>query len=224
MLTPYDWQEGIGNRASYVENKLGQGLPVIAISLEEGILLYAFRRQARKIFEIYDQLAFAAIGQQSDVEALRIAALDFAHQEGFNRSERDVTLQRVVTALSSPIKKAFADFSSSPVVARSLFAEVGPTPEKDAYSILNYDGDYVRSHKFAVVAGSEELTESLTKKISDLKTTSADKAIADLKGIYEEAIREDNFETEGLTEEAVLLERSDEHVNRFRSLLGVVEE
>jgi len=71
MFTPYDWQEGIGNRAQYIEGKLAQGVPVLAISLSEGILIFTYRRQSRKICEIYDRLVFAAIGQQSDVEARR---------------------------------------------------------------------------------------------------------------------------------------------------------
>src|SRR3569832_2774998 len=101
MFTPYDWQEGIGNRAQYIEAKLAQGAPVVAVSLEDGILVFTYRRQARKIYEVYDRLIFAGIGQQSDVEALRMAAVDFASQEGYNRSEQDVTIQRVATALSA---------------------------------------------------------------------------------------------------------------------------
>src|SRR3569832_1464768 len=126
MFTPYDWQEGIGNRAQYIEAKLAQGAPVVAVSLEDGILVFTYRRQARKIYEVYDRLIFAGIGQQSDVEALRMAAVDFA-------SEEDVTIQRVATALSAPLKIAFSDFSTSPLVARSLFAEVGPSIEDDLY-------------------------------------------------------------------------------------------
>jgi hypothetical protein len=62
VFTPYDWQEGIGNRAQYIEGKLAQGVPVLAVSLEEGILLFTFRRQARKIYEIYDRLLLRALG------------------------------------------------------------------------------------------------------------------------------------------------------------------
>ncbi len=40
MLTPYDWQEGIGNRAQYIEGKLAQGSPVLAISRPEGVLFF----------------------------------------------------------------------------------------------------------------------------------------------------------------------------------------
>src|SRR5271170_6150411 len=103
MFTPYDWQEGIGNRAQYIEGKLATGSPVLAVSLPEGILVYTYRRQARKVYEIYDKLIFAAVGQQSDVEAIRIAALEFASREGYNRSEEDVTIQRVATGMSAPL-------------------------------------------------------------------------------------------------------------------------
>ena len=184
MYTPYDWQEGIGNRAQYIEGKLAQGVPVLAVSIDQGIVLFTYRRQARKIYEVYDRLAFAGVGQQSDVEALRVAAVDFAHQEGYNRSEQDVTIQRVATALSGPLKKAFADFGSAPVIARSLFAEVCATPEEDAYYVLDYDGDYAISKGFAVLAGSESQQEALAGKISAGSYASADKAVAGLTEVW----------------------------------------
>ena len=82
MFTPYDWQEGIGHRAQYIQAKLAQGAPVIAVSIPAGILVFTYRRQSRKVYEIYDRIIFAGIGQQSDVEAVRIAALEFASKEG----------------------------------------------------------------------------------------------------------------------------------------------
>lgn len=220
MLTPYDWQEGMGHRASYVESKLAQGAPVLAISIEEGILFYTFRRQARKVYEIYDRLIFSAIGQQSDVEAIRTAAVDFAHQEGYNRSEQDVTLQRVVTAISGAVKKAFADFSSSPVVAKSLFAEVNATPEQDQFAVLDYDGDYVTAKKFAFIALGEEVNQRLQTKLEELAKgkLNLERARKALEAIWTDARGEDSPSTEGLSVESVLLERSSARDNRFRLL------
>jgi proteasome alpha subunit len=223
VLTPYDWQEGIGHRAQYVESKLEQGAPVIAISLDEGILMLTYRRHARKIFEIYDQLMFGAIGQQSDVEALRIAAIDFAHQEGFNRSEQDVTIQRVVTALSGSLKRAFADFNTTPVVAKCLFAEVGQTQDNDSFYILDYDGDFTQRKKFAYVAGSDELGKRLKAGLTGVKTKglSGDKALETLRRVWTDASiesEEDKSQVEDLAMEAALLERGSAHEQRFRFL------
>jgi proteasome alpha subunit len=224
VFTPYDWQEGIGNRAQYIEGKLAQGVPVLAVSLKEGILLFTFRRQARKIYEIYDRLAFAAVGQQSDVEALRTAAVDFAHQEGYNRSEQDVTVQRVATAMSAPLKKAFADFSSAPVVARSLFVEVGPTPEDDIYYTLDYDGDYTISRGSVALTGSEAQDLAFDGKLEPVKSQSTDKAMEALHEIWQAGMETEEKPLselmEGLTAEAVLLERRDVRENRHRILLG----
>lgn len=219
MITPYDWQEGIGNRAQYIEGKLKQGAPVLAVSLESGILIYTRRRQSRKIFEIYDRLAFSAIGQQSDVESLRSAAVEFAHQEGYNRSEQDVTIQRVVTALSGPVKKAFADFSASPLVARSLFAEVNASPGEDLFYVLDYDGDYSLYQSAAVVGGTHEIGEKLLALLRDVAPSSDPSEAAVRLGEIWGQGRADEDDGDGdLVAEALLLERSDAREDRFRVL------
>lgn len=222
MLTPYDWQEGIGNRASYVEAKLAQGSPVLAISLPEGILIFTYRRNSRKVFEVYDRLAFSGIGQQNDLEALRTAAVDFAHQEGFNRSVEDVTIQRVVVALSQPVKRAFGDFGVSPIVARGLFAEVGETAEEDRYYILDYDGDYRFLKRFAAVTGEEAVTKKLGEALENFKATDSASAIEELKSVWASGFEgdEEPVDMTDLVPEAVLISRSDAKENRFSWLAG----
>lgn len=224
MLTPYDWQEGIGNRAQYIEGKLSQGAPVLALSRPEGILLLTYRRQARKIYEIYDRLIFAGVGQQSDVEAIRNAALEFASKEGFQRSEEDVTIQRVVSAMSIPLKRAFADFGSAPAVARSLFAEVGESPEDDTFFVLDYDGDYAVSKGRAAVAGTLETGETLDRALADVSPEGdLDATVEILKPIWMRAIDPEGDKgdaTSGLTLEAALMDRRPGRENRFRLLHG----
>jgi proteasome alpha subunit len=216
VFTPYDWQEGIGNRAQYIETKLEQGVPVLAVSLAEGILLFSYRRQARKIYEVYDRLVFAGIGQQSDVEALRVAAVDFAHQEGYNRSEQDVTVQRVATALSTPLKKAFSDFNAAPFVARSLFAEVGATADQDLYYTIDYDGDYAISRASVVLAGSDAQADAFKGKLESIGKAKSTQALKSLAEIWATSLPD--LPLEGLTEEAVLLQRSTDRENRFTLL------
>jgi proteasome alpha subunit len=223
VLTPYDWQEGIGNRAQYIEGKLEAGSPVVALSVADGILLVTYRRQTRKLFEIYDRIAFAGIGTQSDVEAIRIAAVDFASREGYQRSEQDVTIQRIASAVSTPIKRAFGDFSSAPFVVRSLFAEVNETPDADLFYTVDYTGDYTVGRSIAVIAGDEAVFLSLSERINEVDRSkqAADvldavfdhwqEAITPQEGTREEAI-------EGLKPEALLIERSDVRVDRFRRL------
>src|SRR5690349_17619232 len=136
-LTPYDWNQSIQTRSEYIEERLRDGSPVVGLSLPAGVLLVSVHRAHRKIYEIYDRLVFSGIGNQSDVEMMRNAAIDFAHREGFSRSPDDVTAQRLVgSALSPALKKAFGDPFTAPFVFRGLFAELGETQETDAFYAL----------------------------------------------------------------------------------------
>ena len=227
MFTPYDWQEGIGHRAQYVEARLATGTPVLAVSLDAGIVALTVRRQARKLFEIYDRLVYSAIGQQSDAETLRVAAIDFAHQEGYQRSEADVTIQRVVMAMSQPLKRAFADFNTVPFVVRSLFAEVGDSPAEDQYYLLDYDGDFMIRRQVAYLVGSEDAATAVKERLASLDLTgiTPKAAIEALKPIWAVAVDpsgEKSFDalTAHLTPEAGLMLRNPTGEHRFRLLLG----
>ena len=49
MLTPYDFQENLQQRAQYIRNRLRAGSPVIGISYDNGVLLLALKRRGRKV-------------------------------------------------------------------------------------------------------------------------------------------------------------------------------
>lgn len=225
MITPYDWQEGIGHRASYVESRLASGTPVLALSLPEGILALTVRRQAHKLYEVYDRMMMTAIGQQSDVEALRVAAIDFAHQEGYQRSEHDVTIQRVISTLSQPLKRAFGDFNSSPFVVRSLFLEVANEPVADGFYVLDYDGDFSILKLSAYLAGNEDQASVIREGLNALEGQALElpDAVAALKPIWAKAMDPEGGKTfdqltEHLDVEIAILERQPTRDRRFRRI------
>ena len=168
--TPYDWQQTLRQKADYVLDRLREGSPVVGISTQEGILLCTVRRSQRKIFEIYDRLAFAGLGNPSDLEAVRQLAVDFTHAEGFQRSPQDVSIQRVVGfAISPALKRHFSDPLRLPLVLRGLFAQVGDNAEDDLFYILNYDGEFSLVKHYAAVAGAEHVAEKMKEALMDLK-------------------------------------------------------
>ena len=169
MMTPYDWNESVRNRMEFVEERLKSGSPVIGARYSGGLLLVTLRGTQGKTFEIYDRIAMSAIGAPSDVEAVRIAALDFAHQEGFARSPDDVTVNRLVSfAISPALKKAFGDAWSAPLVFRGVFAEAGAAPEHDRFATLNFDGNFAYSSSFAVAAGTIPAEEAASEVLGAL--------------------------------------------------------
>jgi proteasome alpha subunit len=164
--TPYDWNQAVQQRTDYIEERLRDGSPVVAISLPQGILMASIHQAQRKLFEIYDQIMFGGIGNQSDLETVRSAAIDFAHREGFQRSPDDVTLQRLVGAALSPaIKRAFADPFSAPFVFHGLFAELGDTPTADTYYSLKSDGEFSVRHEFEVIAGTAAAENEMSRRL-----------------------------------------------------------
>jgi proteasome alpha subunit len=238
MLTPYDFQENLQQRAQYIRNRLRAGSPVIGISYDNGVLLLALKRRGRKVYEVYDRLMFSAIGNQADVENLRLAAIDFAHQEGFVRSPDDVTIQRVVGfALSPALKKAFGDPLTTPFVARALFAELHDAPERDQFYTLNYDGEFLPYERFAAIGGTQTAEEQamryLEAQLTRLPTLESALPIAltawgiayeaaqqeDVDAVSEDAARNRLREMLGEAQvEVGILERQTLRENRFRLL------
>lgn len=220
MYTPFDWQEAIGNRSEFAEQRLRHGAPVLGVSLQAGVLLFSYRRQATKLYEIYDRLAMGAIGQQADVEAIRSAAVEFASREGYQRSENDVTIQRVVSTIASPIKTAFNDFRSAPFLMRAIFAEVGSKPEEDTYYVVNFDGDYTLSKSSAAATGYGEDSDHLQASLGAISLTSTPaNAIKKLESIWKEHAEEHEIDAaslQGLKWEAMLMERDTAKEDRFQ--------
>lgn len=164
---PYRWVEAIANRREYIEDQLRRGSPIVLLNYADGLLLLTVSRETRKVFEIYDRIAFSALGHPADIERMRLVAIDLAHIEGFNRAVNDVSLRRLVNFGMSPaLKGAFEQVFSAPYIVKMLLAEVGDDPARDSIVKLDYDGSFARSdtelkEPFDVVAGTAEAEQEM---------------------------------------------------------------
>ncbi len=175
----YDWNNALRQRNEYVEDRLKDGSPVIALSYKDGILLLTLRQAQRKVFEVYDRLMMGALGKQSDIEALRLAAIDSAHKEGFERSPDDVAIQRLVGfGLSPAVKRVYNDQNTIPLTIRAIFSELGKTPETDHFFVVGYDGEFKAVNGCAVAAGTpyaeEQAESSLRESVEHIPETLTD--------------------------------------------------
>ena len=68
---PYRWVEAINNRRDYLEDQLAGGSPVVGTTYDGGVLLLTTTPGPRKLFEVYNEVAFAAVGHPADIEKLR---------------------------------------------------------------------------------------------------------------------------------------------------------
>ncbi len=172
MYTPFDLNEAIGHKKDYVEKLLREGSPVVGLAYDSGLLLLTLRRTQRKVYEIYDRQMFSAIGNQADIENVRLAAIQMAHQEGFERSPDDVSIQRLVGfSLSPAVKKAFGDQWTVPFVIRALFAELGRAGRSDVFFALNYDGEFQQHVGAAVIGGTQDAEDRMLERIGDAQAS-----------------------------------------------------
>lgn len=163
---PYRWIEAIRNRREYLEDQLQGASPVVGMAYEGGLLLLTTTPGPRKLFEVYDEIAFAAIGHPADIEKLRKAVIDIAHVEGFNLSASDVSLQRLVSFGIGPlIKGAFDEIFHSPFIARVLLAELGP--ESGGFYAVDADGSFAQVGSLAAVAGTEASAEGAIARLKE---------------------------------------------------------
>tara|TARA_B100001115_G_scaffold170368_1_gene151816 strand:- start:3135 stop:3902 length:768 start_codon:yes stop_codon:yes gene_type:complete len=164
---PYRWVEAIRNRRDYLEDQLRGASPVVATRYRDGVLLLTTTPGPRKVFEVYNEIAFAAIGHPADIEKLRKAVIDIAHLEGFNLSANDVNLQRLVSFGIGPlVKEAFDEIFRSPFLARVLLAELDPPSGDDVFYTIDADGSFVRAGHVAAV-GSEESVAAIAEALLD---------------------------------------------------------
>lgn len=174
----YDFQNAIQQRNDYVENQLRDGSPVVGLSCPDGIVLLTLRNAQRKLYEVYDRIAYGAMGRQSDVETIRIAAIDTAHKEGYQRSEDDVCLSRLVGfGLSPAVKQVYNDQRAVPLTLRALFAEVHDDISEDVFCSLNFDGEYRFSKGSGIIAGVRSAEELGKERLVATAPATIDEAI-----------------------------------------------
>lgn len=185
---PFRWIEAISTRHSYVREKLAQGQPVIAVPFNEGALMMGFSPQGGKIFEVYDRIAMGGLGHPADVEKLRMTLLELAHIEGFNRSEQDVTISRLLQfGIAPSLKQNFEEVMRAPYLVQLLLVEIDQEGQSRFYR-LNYDGHWEMFKQGAVIAGNSKTSEWIEKEIPKIafSTMSLDQALRSACKLWEE--------------------------------------
>ncbi len=204
---PFRWMEAISTRHSYVQEKLKKGQPVLAVPYKGGSLVMGFAAQPGKIFEVYDRIALGSLGHPADVERLRMTLLDMAHVEGFNRSDKDVTIARLLQfGIAPAMKQNFEEVMRAPYLVKLLFAEIN-FDNQPLFFRLNYDGHWETFKKGAVISGNEKESEWIQKQIeqTDFASLSLKQALKEACRLWEEGKKQSSPESEDADEQPTTL-------------------
>ena len=145
------------DRSDYARKGIARGKPVVALEYSDGILFMADNPSTHlyKISEIYDRIAFAAVGKYSEFENLRIAGVRLADVRGFSYGREDVTAKTLANAYSQGLAEIFTQ-QMKPYEVELLVAQVGERPEENELFHILYDGSVTDEDGFVAMGGQSE--------------------------------------------------------------------
>lgn len=145
----------IKDRAEFARKGIRRGRPIVVIEYADGVLLIGENpsRSLHKIAEIYDQVAFAAVGRFNEFETLRVAGIRYADVKGFAYARADVTGKGLANAYSQTVGQIFTH-EIKPYEVEVIVAELGED-DNHIYHV-RFDGTLRDEHGFAVIGGDED--------------------------------------------------------------------
>jgi proteasome alpha subunit len=154
------------DRADFARKGIARGRSVAAVECRDGILFVSENpsQALHKVSEIYDRIAFAAVGRYNEFENLRIAGVRLADMRGYAYDRRDVTGRGLANAYAQTLGTIFSSGGEKPYEVEIFVAEVGDEPADDQIYRLTYDGQVADEHGFAVMGGSAEQVGAFLKE------------------------------------------------------------
>ncbi len=207
------------DRADFARKGIARGRSVVVVAYDAGILFVAENpsRALHKISEIYDRIAFAAVGRYNEFENLRIAGVRYADLRGYSYDRRDVTARGLANAFAQTLGAVFSGQGEKPFEVELVVAEVGDGAETDQLYRLTYDGSVGDEHGWVAMGGqAEHVGEVLAARYRDGLTLTEALALA------VDALGHDNGEDRALPPEQLEVAVLDRHRPRrkFRRLAG----
>jgi proteasome alpha subunit len=154
------------DRADFARKGIGRGRSLVVVQYVDGIVFVSenLSQALHKVSEIYDRIAFAAVGRYNEFENLRIAGVRLADMRGYAYDRRDVTGRGLANAYAQTLGTIFSSGGEKPYEVEIFVAEVGDTVEDDSIYRLTYDGQVADEHGFAVMGGAAERPTAYLKE------------------------------------------------------------
>ncbi len=160
-------EQVLRDKQEFAEQGIAQGKDVIALEYDQGMAIVtqnAFQ-SLNKISEIYDRIAFAAVGKYSEFEPLRTYGIRQAEVHGLTFSREDVQAKSLANFYSLYIDSVYRQFDAKVLEAELLLMEVGDgNGSPNIIYHVYYDGRLGEEKRYAVIGGhAQELSEKLNE-------------------------------------------------------------
>lgn len=153
------------DRADYARKGIARGRSVVVLGYAGGIAFVAENPSTlmHKVSEIYDRIAFAAVGKYTEFESLRVAGVRYADMRGYAYDRADVTARGLANVYAQTLGNFFTT-ENKPLEVELVVAEVGRDQDHDQLYRLTYDGSVADEQGYVVMGGTPDPITSALKE------------------------------------------------------------
>jgi proteasome alpha subunit len=203
-------EQAMRDKADYARKGIARGRSCVALQYAGGILMVAPNPSSalHKISEIYDRIAFAAVGRYNEYENLRKAGVTYADITGYQFDRHDVTARGIANWYAQTLGTIFTE-SNKPFEVEIVVAEVGAQPGDDQIYRITFDGSVTDEPGFVAFGGQADQVSAALKERYSEGMSLAEAFDAALDALAAPANGERNEVATSL--EVAVLERAREH-------------
>jgi proteasome alpha subunit len=158
-------EQQMKDKADYARKGIARGRNSVVIQYDDGILFVAPNPSGalHKISEIYDRIAFAAVGRYNEYENLRVAGVRYADTRGYQYDRADVTARGLANWYAQILGTIFTE-SNKPYEVEIVVAELGETADGDQLYRITFDGSVADEHGYVAMGGQADQVATVLKE------------------------------------------------------------
>jgi proteasome alpha subunit len=162
-------EQSMRDKADYARKGIARGRSCVALKYAGGILMVAPNpsKALHKIGEMYDRIAFAAVGRYNEYENLRKAGVTYADITGYQFDRHDVTARGIANWYAQTLGTIFTE-SNKPFEVEIVVAEIGLQAADDQIYRITFDGSVSDEPGFVAFGGqADQVSAELKERYSE---------------------------------------------------------
>jgi proteasome alpha subunit len=162
-------EQQMRDKADYARKGVTRSRSSVVLQYAGGILMVTPNVSSvlYKISELYDRIAFAAVGRYNEYEILRKAGVRFADITGYTYDRGDVTARGIANWYAQTLGTIFTE-SMKPYEVEIVVAEVGARPDGDQIYRISWDGSVSDEPGYVAFGGqADQVLAALKERFTD---------------------------------------------------------
>jgi proteasome alpha subunit len=158
------------DKDDYARKGVARSRSSVVLQYTGGILMVTPNASSvlHKISELYDRIAFAAVGRYNEYENLRKAGVTYADVTGYQFDRSDVTARGIANWYAQTLGTIFSEPTGKPFEVEIVVAEVGVSPDTDQIYRISWAGTVSDEPGFVAFGGpADQVAAVLKERFSD---------------------------------------------------------